>query len=127
MWWQVRAVLEDRPGALAALAMSCGEESVNILGLQVFPCLGGRVVDELVLCTAGGWSGADVERLVRQAGVEDAVVTPCSPHVLEDQPRAPESCSVWRCSLPSRPAKSECPRWEGQCRCARAQPLTCGL
>ena len=86
MWWQVRAVLEDRPGALAALAMSCGEESVNILGLQVFPCLGGRVVDELVLCTAGGWSGADVERLVRQAGVEDAVVTPCSPHVLEDQP-----------------------------------------
>ncbi len=86
MRWQVRALLEDRPGALAALATRCGQESVNILGLQVFPQLDGRVVDELVVHTTGGWTGADVERLVRRAGVHDAVVTPCSPHVLEDQP-----------------------------------------
>ncbi len=86
MWWQVRALLEDRPGALAALATRCGQESVNILGLQVFPQLDGRVVDELVVHTTDGWTGADVERLVRRAGVQDAVVTPCSPHVLEDQP-----------------------------------------
>ena len=86
MWWQVRAVLEDRPGALASLANRCGQEAVNILGLQVFPSLEGRVVDELVLHTADDWTAADVERLVRQDGVEEAVVEPCPPHVLEDQP-----------------------------------------
>jgi hypothetical protein len=86
MWWQARAMLEDRPGALAALAKRCGQEGVNILGLQVFPCLEDRVVDELVLHTSNNWTAADVERLVRQEGVEEAVVAPCSPHVLEDQP-----------------------------------------
>jgi ribosomal protein S18 acetylase RimI-like enzyme len=86
MWWQARAMLEDRPGALAALAKRCGQEGVNILGLQVFPCLEGRVVDELVLHTSNNWTAEDVERLVRQDGVEEAVVAPCSPHVLEDQP-----------------------------------------
>ncbi len=86
MLWQVRAMLEDRPGALAALAVSCGDRSVNILGLQIFPTSDGRVVDELVLHTPGGWSAVDVEQLCLLAGVEDAVVSECSPHALEDQP-----------------------------------------
>ena len=42
MFWQVRAVLEDRPGAMAALAGLCGEHDINILGLQIFPAAGDR-------------------------------------------------------------------------------------
>ena len=86
MMWKVHALLEDRPGAMAALAASCGEQAVNILGLQIFPAADGRVVDELVLHTPGGWTAADVERLCVLAGVDDPVVTPCSAHALEDQP-----------------------------------------
>jgi GNAT superfamily N-acetyltransferase len=86
MLWQVRALLADRPGALAVLAHRCGEEEVNILALQVFPCVDGRVVDELVLHTTDGWTMADVAHLVRQAGAEETAVAPCSAHVLEDPP-----------------------------------------
>ena len=45
MLWQVRTLLEDRPGALAALSVGCGDQLVNILGLQIFPAPDGRVVD----------------------------------------------------------------------------------
>ncbi|HEX6876415.1 MAG TPA: GNAT family N-acetyltransferase [Nocardioidaceae bacterium] len=86
MLWQVRASLQDRPGALAALAASCGDQLVNILGLQIFPGPDGRVVDELVLHTPGGWSRPDVEQLCVLAGVDDPVVVAGSPHALEDQP-----------------------------------------
>lgn len=86
MWWQVRALLDDRPGTLAALAAGCGREGVNILALEVHPCLDDRVVDELVLRTAQGWTAGGVEQLVRRAGATQVVVSPCSPHVLQDQP-----------------------------------------
>lgn len=86
MLWQVRALLEDRPGAMAALAVGCGDRNVNILGLQIFPAADGRVVDELVLHTPGGWDAEDVAELCAAAGVADRVVAPCSPHALEDQP-----------------------------------------
>jgi L-amino acid N-acyltransferase YncA len=85
MMWQVRALLEDRPGALAALAAACGTQSVNILALQIFPAADGRVVDELVLSTPGGWAVSDVEQLCDLAGVHDASVVTCSPRALEDQ------------------------------------------
>lgn len=86
MLWQVRALLEDRPGAMAALAVGCGDRNVNILGLQIFPAADGRVVDELVLHTPGGWDADDVADLCVAAGVADPTVAPCSPHALEDQP-----------------------------------------
>lgn len=86
MLWHVRALLEDRPGALAALAASCGDRLVNILGLQVFPAIDGRVVDELVLHTPGGWDRTQVEELCALAGAHNVTVAPCSPHALEDQP-----------------------------------------
>ncbi|GAB2744287.1 GNAT family N-acetyltransferase [Nocardioides pakistanensis] len=86
MLWQVRALLEDRPGAMAALAAGCGDRNVNILGLQIFPAADGRVVDELVLHTPGGWGAEDVAELCAAAGVVDPAVAPCSPHALEDQP-----------------------------------------
>jgi len=86
MLWQVRALLDDRPGAMAALAAGCGQQNVNILGLQIFPTADGRVVDELVLHTPGGWGADHVEQLCLQAGVDGATVAECSPHALEDQP-----------------------------------------
>jgi GNAT superfamily N-acetyltransferase len=86
MMWQVRALLDDRPGALAALAEGCGDRNVNILGLQIFPSADGRVVDELILHTPGGWGTEDVERLCAHAGVDTSSVVPCSPRALEDQP-----------------------------------------
>lgn len=86
MLWQVRTLLEDRPGALAALAVGCGDQLVNILGLQIFPAADGRVVDELVLHTPGGWTAQDIEQLFVLAGVDEAAVAECSPHALEDQP-----------------------------------------
>lgn len=86
MLWHVRALLEDRPGALAALAASCGDRLVNILGLQVFPAVDGSVVDELVLHTPGGWDRTQVEELCALAGARNVTAAPCSPHALEDQP-----------------------------------------
>ncbi|MCW2833437.1 MAG: hypothetical protein JWN68_1390 [Nocardioides sp.] len=86
MWWQVRALLEDRPGTLAALAESCGQQEVNILALEMHPCPDDLVVDELVLRTQESWTVADVERLVRRAGAMEVVVAPCTPRVLQDQP-----------------------------------------
>jgi GNAT superfamily N-acetyltransferase len=84
--FQVRAVVRDRPGAVAALATSFGAAGVNILALDVLPTGGGCVVDELVLDTPDGWRPADVERLAAEAGVVSAVVRRASSRVLEDQP-----------------------------------------
>ena len=67
MLWRVRTTLADRPGALAALARHCGERSVNILGLQIFPGVEG-VTDELVLSSPAGWTLAEVAALVESAG-----------------------------------------------------------
>lgn len=86
MMWQVRALLEDRPGAMAAITAGCGEHAVNILALQIFPAPDGRVLDELVLHTPGGWTAEDVTHLFARAGVDAPSVRPCSPHALEDQP-----------------------------------------
>lgn len=86
MLWQVRAVVKDRPGAVAALAASFGAAGVNILALEIFPTGGGCVVDDLVLTTADGWRAADVERLCAEAGVVCVVVRRASARTLEDQP-----------------------------------------
>jgi GNAT superfamily N-acetyltransferase len=86
MLWQVRALLPDRPGAMAALASRCGTRGANILALDVHPTTDGQVVDELVIHAPTDWVIEDVERLCRDAGVADCVVTACSAHALEDQP-----------------------------------------
>lgn len=85
MLWRVRATLADRPGALAALAESCGDRGVNILGLQIFPGFGG-VTDELVLRAPRQRSRLEVARLVEEAGGRDVVVTACTEHALGDGP-----------------------------------------
>lgn len=86
MLWHVRALLEDRPGALASLAASCGEQNVNVLGLEIFPTADGRVLDALVLHTPGGWDASDVEQLCLLAGATGPTAVACSAHALEDQP-----------------------------------------
>lgn len=86
MFWRVRAVLDDRPGSLASLATACAQQDVNILGLQIFPTTGERVMDELVLRTPEGWTGQDVEALCTAAGAEQLAAVPCTAKALEDQP-----------------------------------------
>ena len=86
MLWQVRALLPDRPGAMAALASRCGARGANILALDVHPAADGEVVDEIVVHTPASWTVRDVEALCSEAGVSDTLVTECSAHALEDQP-----------------------------------------
>jgi len=85
MLWRVRTTLEDRPGALATLARHCGERGANILGLQIFPDVGG-VTDELVLRAPDHWALADVAGLIATAGGTAVTVVPCSEHALVDGP-----------------------------------------
>lgn len=85
MLWRVRTTLADRPGALAALARRCGEQSVNILALQIFPGVEG-VTDELVLRSPAGWGLGDVAALVEGAGGTAVRVGTCTEHALVDGP-----------------------------------------
>lgn len=85
MLWRVRTTLSDRPGALAALAKSCGDHDVNILGLQIFPGIEG-VTDELVLRAPEDWERGDVVRLTERAGGREVAVAPCTAHALVDGP-----------------------------------------
>lgn len=85
MLWRVRTTLADRPGALAALARHCGERSVNILALQIFPGVEG-VTDELVLSSPEGWTLAEVADLVESAGGSTVTVGACTEQALVDGP-----------------------------------------
>ena len=85
MLWRVRTTLPDRPGSLAALSRHCGEQGVNILGLQIFPGIGG-VTDELVLRAPGSWGLPEVAALVEAAGGTEVTVGPCTEHALVDGP-----------------------------------------
>src|SRR4051794_3229432 len=77
--------MADRPGSLAALAQRCGEQGVNILGLQIFPRVEG-VTDELVLRSPHGWPLTDVAALVEGAGGNNVTVGTCTEHALVDGP-----------------------------------------
>ncbi|WP_244929866.1 GNAT family N-acetyltransferase [Nocardioides sp. W7] len=85
MLWRVRTTLPDRPGALAVLALHCGAEGVNILGLQIFPDID-IVTDELVLRTPEDWESDDIVRLVLASGAIAVSAAPCSEAALKDQP-----------------------------------------
>jgi len=83
--WRVRTTMADRPGALATLARHCGEQGVNILGLQIFPGLGG-VTDELVLRTPEDWGESEIAGLLGRAGGLSVSAAPCTEAALSDQP-----------------------------------------
>jgi ribosomal protein S18 acetylase RimI-like enzyme len=85
MFFRVRTSLRERPGALADLAVKCGEAGLNILGLQIFPDLG-RVTDELVVSVPEDWTASAVAELVSGAGGDEVSVEPCTTHDLIDQP-----------------------------------------
>src|SRR5690349_20372692 len=85
MLWRVRTSLTDRPGSLARITSTCGENGLNILALQIFPEVG-SVVDELVLEAADDWTGRDIASLVAAAGGDSVSVTPCGPRHLVDEP-----------------------------------------
>ena len=85
MLFRVRTTMADRPGSLATLARHCGEQGVNILGLQIFPGLAG-VTDELVLRapTRGGWSTWPGSS--RRPAAGEVTVGACTEHALVDGP-----------------------------------------
>jgi ribosomal protein S18 acetylase RimI-like enzyme len=85
MLWRVRTALPDRPGALALLARTCGEEQVNILGLQIFPGVD-AVTDELVLQTPDDWGLPELAEVVERSGGRAVSVAPCTEAALTDQP-----------------------------------------
>lgn len=84
MLWRVRTTVADTPGALARLAVACGEAGVNILGFQIFPGLVG-VTDELVVRVPRRWQRADVIDLFRSTGFEPDLVAECTANSLVDQ------------------------------------------
>lgn len=85
MLWRVRTTLPDRPGALAALAASCGDAGVNILGLQIFPGVE-SVTDELVLQAPDGWGEPEIAALLGRSGAHSVSAAPCTEAALTDQP-----------------------------------------
>lgn len=85
MLWRVRTTLADRPGALAELSTRCGEQGVNILGLQIFPGVD-TVTDELVLNAPPEWGMADIAAMVESAGGRQVSVAVCTAHALTDGP-----------------------------------------
>lgn len=85
MLWRVRTTMSDRPGSLATLAQHCGQQGVNILGLQIFPGVQG-VTDELVLRAPEPWGLTDVALLIEEAGGGQVTVAPCTEHALVDGP-----------------------------------------
>ncbi|MFT4009551.1 MAG: GNAT family N-acetyltransferase [Nocardioidaceae bacterium] len=85
MLWRVRTTLEDRPGALATLAARCGDEGVNILGLQIFPGVE-SVTDELVVKAPETMAKEQVAMLVDEAGGRDTTIRSCSAAALVDGP-----------------------------------------
>ena len=85
MLWRVRTTLPDRPGALAALAASCGDAGVNILGLQIFPGVE-SVTDELVLQTPEDWAEGEIASLLGRSGARSVSAAPCTEAALADQP-----------------------------------------
>lgn len=66
MLWKVHALLDGRPGAMAALAAGCGDQGVNILGPQIFPPAATRAGTGAVTLRAG--SIADTDALVAMHG-----------------------------------------------------------
>ena len=85
MLFRARTTLSDRPGSLATLARDCGEQGVNILGLQIFPGVEG-VTDELVLRAPESWGVGEVAELVEGAGGTRVSVSSCTEHALVDGP-----------------------------------------
>lgn len=85
MLFRVRTTMADRPGSLATLARHCGEQGVNILGLQIFPGVAG-VTDELVLRAPDSWGMVDVAELIEEAGGGQVTVGACTEHALVDGP-----------------------------------------
>jgi GNAT superfamily N-acetyltransferase len=83
--FRARTTLSDRPGSLATLARHCGEQGVNILGLQIFPGVDG-VTDELVLRAPETWGLGDVAELIEGAGGTGVTVGSCTEHALVDGP-----------------------------------------
>lgn len=83
--WQIRTVVDDEPGRLAALAGSLADLSVNILSVQVHPVVAGAV-DDFVADAPEELTEEDLVAAVAAGGGRRAVVRPADVHGLADPP-----------------------------------------
>jgi GNAT superfamily N-acetyltransferase len=83
--WQIRTIVDDEPGRLAALAGSLAESAVNILSVQVHPVVHGAV-DEFVADAPAELTEEDLVAAVAAGGGRRAVVRPADVHGLADPP-----------------------------------------
>ncbi|TQS41772.1 GNAT family N-acetyltransferase [Cryptosporangium phraense] len=83
--WQIRTVVDDEPGRLAALASSLADLSVNILSVQVHPVVAGAV-DDFVADAPASLTAEDLTAAVAAGGGRRAVVRPADVHGLADPP-----------------------------------------
>ncbi|MDQ0379973.1 putative N-acetyltransferase YhbS [Amycolatopsis thermophila] len=67
--WRVRIRMEDRPGALARIAIRMADLECNILGLTVLPVPGG-VLDEIVIRPATGLTKDQLVTAIQAEGCE---------------------------------------------------------
>lgn len=75
MVWRARVVFIDRATGIAGVAARAAERNVVLLHLRLVPAWGGRMADELVLHTPGGWGEDDVARFLLDAGAASVKVT----------------------------------------------------
>ncbi|MFI5955872.1 GNAT family N-acetyltransferase [Cryptosporangium sp. NPDC051539] len=83
--WQIRTVVDDEPGRLAALASSLADLSVNILSVQVHPVVAGAV-DDFVADAPASLTAEELVAAVGAGGGRRAVVRPADVHGLADPP-----------------------------------------
>ena len=83
--WQIRTVVDDEPGRLAALAGSLADLSVNILSVQVHPVVAGAV-DDFVADAPAELTAEDLAAAVAAGGGRRAMVRPADVHGLADPP-----------------------------------------
>lgn len=83
--WRMRTTVKDEPGSLAALCTALAERRVDILSLQTHPLADGTV-DEFLLRAPEPLTGAEITRVVSQAGGVSTWIERADAHDLVDAP-----------------------------------------
>ncbi|WP_406629973.1 hypothetical protein [Amycolatopsis sp. WGS_07] len=83
--WRLRATVRDVPGSLAALTATLAAHRYDIAAMQVLAVPDGAV-DEFLLRTPDGTTGADIAEAARSGGGENVWVVRTDVHDLVDLP-----------------------------------------
>jgi hypothetical protein len=80
---RLRTTLPDRPGTLATLAGQLAGHDINILAIQIHPCMRGAV-DELLIAVPRSLTAEQVTAAVAAGGGESTQASPADLHDLVD-------------------------------------------